>query len=229
MNKIGLKINPKNTQVVHMNTTNCNPILFNKKPLEDVGEFIYMGSICHHDWRLWHRHQHQDQQSQFLNPHGLNYHSSTAMSSASSCVNQNAGRHLWHQRVNWKSSNLKPNASIRHMLKIFWPNVISNGEPLKRNGMSIISETMKKTLALAWFSGHMVKGQDQTVDFHLKCCPLNIVWPPCLMITLLQWLPLESRWSLLLLLSSSRSRSNYQSSSHCCQYLMNPLCKGHYT
>ena len=44
MNKIGLKINPKNTQVVHMNTTNCNPILFNKKPLEDVGEFIYMGS-----------------------------------------------------------------------------------------------------------------------------------------------------------------------------------------
>ena len=50
--KEGVKINPKNTQVVHMNTTNCNPILFNKKPLEDVGEFYIRGKQSYHDWRL---------------------------------------------------------------------------------------------------------------------------------------------------------------------------------
>lgn len=43
-NKIGLKINTKKNQVLRLITTNCNPILVNNKPLEDVEEFTYLGS-----------------------------------------------------------------------------------------------------------------------------------------------------------------------------------------
>ena len=44
VNKIGLKINTKDSGPTQINTTNCNQILVNNKPLEDVEEFTYLRS-----------------------------------------------------------------------------------------------------------------------------------------------------------------------------------------
>jgi len=56
---VGLRVNAKKTKVLRLNSNNTEPISIVGRPLENVEEFAYLGSIR----RMWQGNRHQDKQS----------------------------------------------------------------------------------------------------------------------------------------------------------------------
>ena len=163
-NTIGLKVNEQKTQIIRKNTRSDQPIMLDNKPLEDVQEFVYLGSK--------------------VTPDG------DCINEINSRISK-AGQAFGMLRSIWKNKNLSLNTKVRifksnvlsvllygaecwkttvvieqklevfqtkclrRILGIFWPNTIRNENLLERTNMTTISETIKAR-RWRWF-GHVCR------------------------------------------------------------------------
>ena len=208
---IGLKVNKRKTQVLRKNVTTITPVTLEGTPLEDVEEFVYLGSKvttsgdC--DQEINARISKANQAFAMLR---------TIWSSASLSTHtkirifkSNVLSVLLYGSECWKTTNavehkleVFQNKCLRRILKIFWPNTISNEELHRRTGVASVHETVRgrrwrwlghvcrmqsdslPRTALRWTpQGKRKRGRPKetwrrTVERELKCRGLSLATAP---------------------------------------------------
>ena len=162
--KIGLKVNTKKTQVLRINGNNNNPVTISRRPIEDVEVFNYLGSMvttsgdCDKEVisRIGKANQAFAMLRSIWRSTGLNIQNKLRI------LDSNVLIILLYGSECWKTSStierkleVFQNKSLRRILKIFWPNTISNEELHKRTGVRSISETIR-TRRWRWL-GHVYR------------------------------------------------------------------------
>ncbi|KAK3517624.1 hypothetical protein QTP70_013436 [Hemibagrus guttatus] len=150
---IGLKVNNKKTQVLRKNVTSNTPIAIDGTPLEDVQEFVYLGSKvttdgdCNKDINT--RVSKANQAFAMLKP--IWRTTSLSIHTKIKIFRSNVISVLLYGSECWKTTTaieqkleVFQNKCLRRILKIFWPNTISNEELRRRTGVNSIQETIQK-------------------------------------------------------------------------------------
>ncbi|KAK3549305.1 hypothetical protein QTP70_034532 [Hemibagrus guttatus] len=132
---IGLKVNNKKTQVLRKNVTSNTPIAIDGTPLEDVQEFVYLGSKvttdgdCNKDINT--RVSKANQAFAMLKP--IWRTTSLSIHTKIKIFRSNVISVLLYGSECWKTTTaieqkleVFQNKCLRRILKIFWPNTISN-------------------------------------------------------------------------------------------------------
>ncbi|KAK3545686.1 hypothetical protein QTP70_010891 [Hemibagrus guttatus] len=140
---IGLKVNNKKTQVLRKNVTSNTPIAIDGTPLEDVQEFVYLGSKvttdgdCNKDINT--RVSKANQAFAMLKP--IWRTTSLSIHTKIKIFRSNVISVLLYGSECWKTTTaieqkleVFQNKCLRRILKIFWPNTISNEELRRRTG-----------------------------------------------------------------------------------------------
>ncbi|KAK3515953.1 hypothetical protein QTP86_004679, partial [Hemibagrus guttatus] len=138
---IGLKVNNKKTQVLRKNVTSNTPIAIDGTPLEDVQEFVYLGSKvttdgdCNKDINT--RVSKANQAFAMLKP--IWRTTSLSIHTKIKIFRSNVISVLLYGSECWKTTTaieqkleVFQNKCLRRILKIFWPNTISNEELRRR-------------------------------------------------------------------------------------------------
>ncbi|KAK3546988.1 hypothetical protein QTP86_007917 [Hemibagrus guttatus] len=150
---IGLKVNNKKTQVLRKNVTSNTPISIDGTPLEDVQKFVYLGSKvttdgdCNKDINT--RVSKANQAFAMLKP--IWRTTSLSIHTKIKIFRSNVISVLLYGSECWKTTTaieqkleVFQNKCLRRILKIFWPNTISNEELRRRTGANSIQETIQK-------------------------------------------------------------------------------------
>lgn len=149
---IGLRVNVKKTQVLRKNAAINNPITLNGSPLEDVQEFVYLGSKvttdgdC--DQEINARISKANQAFAMLKPIWrstiLSIHTKIRIFKSNVLSVLMYGSECWKTSISTeKKLEVFQNRCLRRILKIFWPNTISNEDLRNRTDTVKIKETIK--------------------------------------------------------------------------------------
>ena len=150
---IGLKVNKKKTQVMRINTTSNAPVTLDGTPIEDVQEFVYLGSKvttdgdCNLDVNT--RVSKANQAFAILKP--IWRTTSLSIHTKIKIYKSNVLSVLLYGSECWKTTaaierklEVFQNKCLRRILKIFWPNTISNAELHTRTGVKPIHDTIRQ-------------------------------------------------------------------------------------
>ena len=150
---IGLKVNAKKTQALRKNTTNNNPIMVNGNPLEDVQEFTYLGSKVTSDGdciqeinaRISKANQAFAMLRTIWRSTGLNIKKKIKIFRSNVLSVLLCGSECWKTTVAIKHKlDVFQNKCLRRIMKIFWPNIISNEDLHIQTGMMPMEQTLEK-------------------------------------------------------------------------------------
>jgi endonuclease/exonuclease/phosphatase family metal-dependent hydrolase len=161
---IGLKVNIGKTQVMRKNTRGGDPIIINDQPLEEVEEFSYLGSKVTTDGdcarEISTRISKANQAFAMLKP--IWRTTSLSVHTKIRIFNSNVLSVLLYGSECWKTTatierklEVFQTKCLRRIMKIFWPNMISNEELWHRAGASSIAETIA-TRRWRWL-GHVCR------------------------------------------------------------------------
>ena len=167
--KVDLKINEKKTKTMKINPKVHEKIQIDNKPVEDIDDFTYLGSKISvnggttEDIKL----RTQKARAAFI---ALKYiWKSTAYSTHSKLkiYKRSAKSVLLYGVECWKTTREDLNISeafqnrcLRRILKIYWPNKISNKELLERTKIESIGDNIKKR---RWsYIGHILRRDENT-------------------------------------------------------------------
>ena len=151
--KLGLKINKDKTKVLRANTPNEDPIQLEQERLEDVDSFTYLGSVV-------------DQQggsdadikarlgkarTAFIKLKNVWSSSSLRLRTKLRIFKSNVQSVLLYAAVTWRTTDTTTqkvqafvNSCLRRILRIHWPNTISNKDLWEQTGSSLIGMEIKK-------------------------------------------------------------------------------------
>ena len=161
---IGLKLNAKKTQVLRKNAATNNPVTANGRQLEDVEDFVYLGSKVttngdcdlEINTRIIKANQAFAMLRAIWRSTGLSIHTKIRI------FRSNVLSVLLYGSECWKTTaaierklEVFQTKCLRRILKIFWPNTISNEDLRNRTGLGTIAETLK---ARRWrWLGHVCR------------------------------------------------------------------------
>ena len=163
-NQVGLKVNEQKTQVLRKNARTDEPIQLNGKPLEDVQEFNYLGSKITTDGdcmtEINSRISKAGQAFGMLR--NIWKTNNLSLQTKIKIFKSNVLSVLLYGSECWKTTTIIEQKlevfqtkCLRRILRIFWPNVISNQELFNRTGMTTITENIK-IRRLTWL-GHVCR------------------------------------------------------------------------
>ncbi|GFR67303.1 endonuclease-reverse transcriptase [Elysia marginata] len=148
--KIGLKVKIRKTQALR---TNTNSITLEEKSLEEVQEFIYLGSKITADGdcigEIIARISKASQAFAFLRPiwktQNINTHTKIRTFHSNVLSVLLYGAECWKMTKSLeKRLEVFQNKCLRHVLKIFWPNIFSNENLRGRTGLEPLSTIIKE-------------------------------------------------------------------------------------
>ena len=177
--KIGLKVNTAKTKIMRMNTTNTNPVRLNDKDLEDVDSFTYLGGVvtskggCDNDIdnRL------KKAKGQFSRLRKIWRSTSLSFKTKVRLFNSLVLSVLLYGCETWKATeqdkkklNTFQTRCLRQILKIRWPNTISNENLLLRAGTKKVSDNIMER-RWRWL-GHVLRMDTNRI------CSVALTWKP---------------------------------------------------
>jgi hypothetical protein len=148
---IGLRVNIGKTQVMRKNTRVGDPITINGQPLQDVDEFIYLGSKVTTDGdcarEINTRISKANQAFAMLKP--IWRTTSLSMHTKLRIFKSNVLSVLLYGSECWKTTatierklEVFQNKCLRRIMKVFWQNMITNMELPRRAGANSIAEAI---------------------------------------------------------------------------------------
>ena len=146
--KIGLKVNEKKTQVMRMNARTHEAIRINEKPLEDVEEFVYLGSKITTDGDCIHEVRSRISKANYAfaslrsiwTTTNLSNHTKIRIFKSNVLSVLLYGSECWKVTVQIeKILDVFQTKCLRRILKIHWPNTISNKDLYERTKTSPLS------------------------------------------------------------------------------------------
>ena len=161
---IGLKVNEKNTKVLRKNAITNNPVTVSGRPIEDVQEFVYLGSKVTTDGdcdvKVTTRISKANQAFAMLRPiwrsTGLSIHTKIRIFKSNILSVLLYGSECWKSTTSIERKlEVFQNKCLRRILKIYWPNTISNEELWIRTATTPIQEAIQ-TRRWRWL-GHVCR------------------------------------------------------------------------
>ena len=150
--KVGLKINEQKTQVLRKNARTDESIHVNGKTLEDVQEFNYLGSKITTDGdcmteinsRISKAGQAFGMLRNIWKTNNLKLQTKIKIFKSNVLSVLLYGSECWKTTTTIEHKlEVFQTKCLRRILRIFWPNVISNQELLNRTGLKTITENIK--------------------------------------------------------------------------------------
>ena len=150
--KVGLKINEQKTQVLRKNARTDESIHVNGKTLEDVQEFNYLGSKITTDGNCMKEINSRISKAgqAFGMLRNIWKTNNLKLQTKIKIFKSNVLSVLLYGSECWKTTTtiehkleVFQTKCLRRILRIFWPNVISNQELLNRTGLKTITENIK--------------------------------------------------------------------------------------
>ena len=149
---VGLKISKRKTKVLRKNTRIKDAVRINNTPLEEVAEFVYLGS------KVTAAGDCTTEISTRISKAGQAF---GMLRNIWKCTNFSTGTKMRIFKSNvmsvllygsecWKTTSMIEqklevfqNKCLRRIVRVFWPNVISNDDLLKKTGMCKVSDTIR--------------------------------------------------------------------------------------
>lgn len=170
--KVGLKIHTGKTKEMRINNTSDQPLTLNNQPIERVTEFAYLGSIMTTDggsqkdveWRI------KKARGAFVQLNKVwrsnTYSVKTKIRIFKSCVLSVLlyGSETWLVSAEIKNRlQVFVNRCLRRILKVFWPNTISNRELHARTEQPEINVQIRRR-KFGWIGHTLRKSPDEVAN-----------------------------------------------------------------
>ena len=168
--KIGLKINVSKTKILKINSNNNDPITVEGENLEVVEKFTYLGSVIDHQGgttidvqtRINKARFSFSQLNNIWNSGNISYKTKLRLFNSNVMSVLLYGSETWFLSKRSQSSlQVFINKSLRRILKIFWPNTISNVDLHRRAEILPVSDIIK-TRKWRWL-GHTLRKEDDDI------------------------------------------------------------------
>ncbi len=168
--KIGLKINVSKTKILKINSNNNDPITVEGENLEVVEKFTYLGSVIDHQGgttidvqtRINKARFSFSQLNNIWNSGNISYKTKLRLFNSNVMSVLLYGSETWFLSTRSQSSlQVFINKSLRRILKIFWPNTISNVDLHRRAEILPVSDIIK-TRKWRWL-GHTLRKEDDDI------------------------------------------------------------------
>ena len=168
--KIGLKINVSKTKILKINSNNNDPITVEGENLEVVEKFTYLGSVINHQGgttidvqtRINKVRFSFSQLNNIWNSGNISYKTKLRLFNSNVMSVLLYGSETWFLSTRSQSSlQVFINKSLRRILKIFWPNTISNVDLHRRAEILPVSDIIK-TRKWRWL-GHTLRKEDDDI------------------------------------------------------------------
>ena len=177
--KVGLHINVAKTKLMKLNAKSTNAIKIGDSTIEEVDKFTYLGSVVtptggtEEDVNA----RINKARTAFSQLNKLWNSSTIRLKTKLKIFNSNVKAVLLYGSETWfLNKNLEDkiqvfvNKCLRKILKIFWPNKISNQELWKKTGQEKMSDEIKKK-KFRWLGHTLRKDKDDITKYSLKWNP----------------------------------------------------------
>ena len=151
--KIGLKVNTRKTQEMRKNTANTGPIIAEGKPLEEVQEFVYLGSKITADGDCTEEVKTRISKASqaFALLKSIWKNSNISNGTKIKIFRSNVLSVLLYGAECWKMTksleqkvDVFQNKCLRRIFKIFWPNTATNENLRERAGLEALPKIVRE-------------------------------------------------------------------------------------